>query len=105
MAARCSPEDPAYVDRVALCETVWVLTSVLGYDRASVADLIEKLLSTEGISVEDPDAVHGALQVYRRRGVGFADALIGAVNRARGCEATATFDRKAARLVGFIQVA
>ena len=105
VAERCSPSDPAYIDRVALCETVWVLTSVLGYDRARVADLIDKLLSAEGISVEDADAVHGALQVYRRRNVGFADALIGAVNRVRGCEATATFDRKAAKLDGFVQVA
>lgn len=105
VAERCSPGDPAYVDRVALCETVWVLTSVHGYDRASVADLIDKLLSTEGISVEDADAVYDALRIYRRRGVGFADALIGEVNRARGCEATATFDRKAARLGGFVRVA
>jgi predicted nucleic-acid-binding protein len=29
---------------------------------------------------------------------GLADAVIGHFNRARGCEATATFDRKAAKL-------
>ena len=35
----------------------------------------------------------------------FADILIGEVNRARCCQATATFDRKAARLEGFVRVA
>jgi hypothetical protein len=36
--------------------------------------------------------------------LGFADAVIGHVNRVRGCEATATFDLKAAKLKGFIRV-
>jgi predicted nucleic-acid-binding protein len=104
VAGRCSPRDPAFVDRVALCELVWVLTSVHGFKRDAVAEIIDKLLATEDILLEDGEAVHAALQIFRERRVGFTDALIGEVNRARGCEATATFDRKAAKLDGFLRV-
>jgi predicted nucleic-acid-binding protein len=34
----------------------------------------------------------------------FTDALIAYVNKGSGCKATATFDRKAAKLNGFIRV-
>ena len=54
--------------------------------------------------LEDRDAVRAALRTFVDRNVDFADALIGEVNRARGCEATATFDHKAAKLDGFIPV-
>ncbi len=104
VADQCSPRDPAFVDRVALCEMVWVLTSVHGYSRAAVAEIVDRLLTTEDILLEDSEIVRAALRTFRIRGVGFADALIGEVNRARGCEATATFDRGAARLDGFVRV-
>jgi predicted nucleic-acid-binding protein len=35
----------------------------------------------------------------------FVDALIGHINRSRGCEATATFDQKAAKLDEFVILA
>jgi predicted nucleic-acid-binding protein len=90
---------------VALCELVWVLSSVHGYGRPAIVNVIEELLATRDILLEDDDLVRAALRVFASRGIDFADALIGQVNQARGCEATATFDRKAAKLDGFIEVA
>jgi predicted nucleic-acid-binding protein len=104
VADRCTAQDPGYVDRVALCEMVWVLASVHGYSRAAIVNVIEALLASRDIVLEDGETVGTALRIFATRGVDFADALIGQVNRARGCEATATFDRKAARLDGFIRV-
>lgn len=104
VAERCTANDPAFVDRVALCEMIWVLTSVHGYARRAVAGVIERLLASKEILVEDEGPVRAALQIFERRGVDFADALIGEVNRARGCEVTVTFDRKAARLESFVRV-
>ncbi len=101
---RCDPDNPSFVDRVALCEMVWVLSAGYGFDRAEIADVIHKLLGSLDTVLEDGDEVHAALQVFRTRGVDFADALIGEINRARGCEATATFDRKAAKLEHFIGI-
>ena len=105
VAERCTRQSPGFVDRVALCEMVWVLTKVHGYGRDEVVSVIEQLLVSDDIVLEDDEAVRTALRVFATRGIEFADALIGEINRTRGCEATATFDRKAARLDGFIRVA
>jgi len=104
VARRCSPDSPAFIDRVALCEVIWVLTSVHGYGRAAVAQVIEQLLGNRAIRLENDDLVGRALTDYRASNVDFADILIAHVNLARGCDATATFDRKAARLRGFVRV-
>ena len=101
---RCNEQNPAFVDRVALCELVWVLSYSHGYDRAEITGVIARLLGSQEILLEDADAVDAALRTFSSRNVDFADALIGEVNRARGCEATATFDRKAAKLQDFVRV-
>jgi predicted nucleic-acid-binding protein len=104
VAARCTTQDPGFVDRVALCELAWVLASVHDYRRGEIALIIEKLLLSGDLMLEDESSVRSALQTFRTGNVDFADALIGQVNRLRGCAATATFDRKAARLDTFIRV-
>jgi predicted nucleic-acid-binding protein len=104
VAGRCSEHEPGFIDRVALCELIWVLTSAHGYRRAAVVDVIELLLKNRDMRLEDADVVRDALQEYRVSSVEFADILIGKINLARGCEATATFDRKAAKVKGFIRV-
>ena len=63
-----------------------------------------RLLASRDIVLEEDDAVRAALHTFIRRNIDFADALIGEVNRLRGCEVTATFDRKAAKLEGFVHV-
>jgi predicted nucleic-acid-binding protein len=105
VASRCTRDDPGFVNRVTLCEFVWVLGSAHRYGRTKIADTIEMLMSSSDILLEDHDLVRVALQTCRISNVDFADALIGEVNRARGCQATATFDRKAAKLGGFVAVA
>lgn len=104
VAAACTEQNPGFVDRVALCELVWVLSSIHAYRRAEIAPVIEKLLASPDLILEDDGAVRAALRTFTTRNIDFADALIGEVNRARGCEATATFDRKAAKLDGFVRV-
>lgn len=101
---RCTADDPGFVDRLALCELIWVLRRGYGYRREEVARLIDALLISSDILLEDDEAVRIALQAFNRNGADFADVLIGEVNRRRGCEATATFDRRAARLDGFVPV-
>jgi len=104
VAAQCTRENPGFIDRVALCEMVWVLSSGYRFNRRQIADVIDTLLASSEIVLEDSDAVRAALRTFMTRRIDFADALIGEINRWRGCDATATFDRKAARLDGFIAV-
>ena len=102
VARRCTVIDPGLVNNVVLCELVWVLTRGYGFGRTEIVELVEDLLTSRDIVLEDEQAVRAAFRNVKIHRIDFADALIGAINGARGCEATATFDRRAARIDGFI---
>ena len=97
----CTSNDPCQIDRVVLCELVWVLESGYGYSHDQIAEFMESLLHTRQFEFESRDAALAALRHYRRGKVDFADALIGTANRNTGCKTTFTFDRKAAGLETF----
>lgn len=102
--ANCSADEPGFVNRVTLCEMVWVLTSNYSLQRAEIARHIADLIVSTDIVVEDVAAVRAAAIRYAQTNVGFAGLLIAETNRAAGCTATATFDKRAARLDGFMAV-
>ena len=79
----------------------YTLKRTCGYPRSDIARAIEQLLFARQLRVEDREHVLGAVRVYRHSGIRFSDALIAGINRAAGCEATATFDRKAAKATAF----
>ncbi|MFQ6016870.1 MAG: PIN domain-containing protein [Kiloniellaceae bacterium] len=97
----CTKDDPGFVNRIVLCEVVWVLESAYGYPRATVADTIDKLLRTAELEIDAGEAAWSALGAYRAGAADFADAFIGRLNRSAGCSGTATFDRAAAKLEDF----
>jgi predicted nucleic-acid-binding protein len=101
---RCSTEDPGFVNCVVIVELVWALQSIYGYSRANVLLAMETLLANGSLAFESREQVHSAVLAYKTTNCDLVDALIGHVNLARGCEATATFDRRAARLKGFVRV-
>ena len=94
IARECTVDEPGVVNKVVLCELVWVLESAYRYPRAKVALVLASILRTRQLKVEDPREAHGALEQYRA-GTDFADVLIAIVNRRLGVEQTVTFDRKA----------
>lgn len=89
-----------FVDRVVLCEFVWVIEGVMRRSRTDIARILDLVLGNSAIQVECEDAAQAALAHYRN-GFDFSDALIGLCNRDQGCTTTLTFDRKAARLPEF----
>ena len=100
----CSPESPGFINCVVLVEVVWVLANPYRYNRFDIVDALEMLMTGTDRVFEYHDEVRGALDDYRSGRADFIDAFIVRINRARGCEVTATFDRKAARLDGFVRV-
>jgi predicted nucleic-acid-binding protein len=96
-----SADSPAFVNRIVLCELVWVLGRGYRYERPAIAGVIETILSSEALVVEDHELAMEALARYRDEDLDFADALIGAINLAAGCSTTARFDDAAAGLAGF----
>lgn len=82
-----------YLNKVVVCETVWVLESAYEYPKDAIADALEKLLLTQQFEFEERDHVWRSLRRYREGKADFADYLIGVTNHASGCDETATFDR------------
>ncbi len=97
----CSSDRPCLINRIVLCELVWVLEGAYGYRRADIADVLEKILRTNQFLIEDLQACWSAFEKYRASRVDFSDALLAGTNRMLGCEATITFDKGAAQLEDF----
>jgi predicted nucleic-acid-binding protein len=96
----CSTESPGLINRIVLCELVWVLETAYGYARESVVRTLEKILRASQLTIEDHQEAWSSFREYQG-GADFADSFIAAVNRRLGCERTVTFDRKAGRRTGF----
>ncbi len=97
----CTREHPGYINRIVMCELVWVLEGAYGYEKTQIADVLEKILQTGELIVEDSDAVWQSLDGYRKGKADFADLLLGRLNKSSGCHITATFDKKAGKLEYF----
>jgi predicted nucleic-acid-binding protein len=96
----CSADSPGLINRVVLCEVVWVLETAYRYPRSQVAQALDRILRTSQFEIEDHQDAWSALREYQA-GDDFADALIAVVNRRLGCEYTVTLDRRAGRRSGF----
>ena len=81
-----------YLPDVVLAEVAWVLR---GYelDRATRLQLLERLVRTRGVVVDDIDAVIDALERFRRGG-DLADQLILARATSAGALPVLSFDRR-----------
>ncbi len=99
----CSLDEPGYINRVVICEVVWVLERAYRYERSLIATCLEAILRTADLRVENEKATWAALACYRD-GYDFADALIGETNMLAGVDKTYTFDKRAAELGVFLAV-
>jgi len=99
----CSVDEPGYINRVVICEIIWVLERAYRYERAVIAQCIETILRTADLRVENEKAVWQALASYQK-GYDVADVLIGVTNQLAGANQTYTFDKKAAELSTFMSV-
>jgi predicted nucleic-acid-binding protein len=99
---RLTKVNPGFISLVSILELVWVLGSLYKRTRQEIAQHIEMILAADALEVQNEQEVYEAL-VALRKGTGtFEDALIGSIGIWRGCSATLTFDRNAAkRLNGF----
>jgi predicted nucleic-acid-binding protein len=97
----CSIENPAFISGIVLCELVWVLETAYEYLREEIAPVLEKILRARQFHIHEPHVIWQALRGYKQKGADFADHYILSLNANHNCEHTATFDKKAARLIGF----
>jgi predicted nucleic-acid-binding protein len=90
-----------FISIVTLAEIVWVMSSNYGASRASVAEIVEGLLTAPQLMMERADVLWRALKAYRDSKADFSDAVIVELGSDAGCSKTVTFDRKAGAHPGF----
>ena len=98
---QCTRESPGFVNRIVLCELVWVLESAYGYSKETIVNVLDKLLRTSQLKIEDPQSAWTSFRMYQKGKADFSDCLLGTTNRLGGCESTVTFDQTASKLDGF----
>jgi predicted nucleic-acid-binding protein len=94
-------EQPGFISLITLAGVSWVLQECYGADREQLSQVVEGLLSSRQIIVEQSEAARRALRTWKASAADFSDALVGQVAIEVGCAKVATFDRKAATLNGF----
>ena len=100
MIDRLTPEDPGFVATVALVELVWVMQSCYAASKAEIVAILETLLRTRELVIENAGNTAQAVQRYAASKADFADCLIEGTARAAGCLHTVSFDKNAVRSAG-----
>ena len=95
--------EPLLVSPLVLLELEWVLRSRYELAKPEILAAFSSLMQTADLAFEDEPAVEQALYSWTNSVADFADCLIDAHYRRLGCRGTATFDRKALKLAGFIE--
>lgn len=93
-------EHRGYISLTALVELMWVLTSLYGMEKEGIIAVLDNLLRTRTLAVEQAQTVWRAVNLYRTSRADFEDYLILCSCQAAECDETLTFDATAAKTAG-----
>ncbi|ROM58211.1 VapC toxin family PIN domain ribonuclease [Pseudomonas poae] len=91
---------PGFVSLVSVVELVWVLQSCYQCAKSELVTVLETLLRTRELIIEQAEIVWQALRRFTASKADFADCLIERCAHSAGSEYTATFDLDAAKAAG-----
>lgn len=97
----CSADNPGYINHIVLCEIVWVLRRNYKQGKQSICQVIEQIMRTDRLKIEDIQLVWKALETYKETKADFADCLLAQRNLQAGCKYTATLDDAASVTAGY----
>ena len=83
-----------YLLPVAVLETVWVLEKVYAFSRKEVREVVEAILNTPQLKVEQEVVFRKALKTYVEKNIKFADAVMGYWGLDKGYTTVFTYDEK-----------
>ena len=95
-----SEDEPGFLSLVVITELIWVLRMSYRYRNNEIANVVEKLLQSRELIVEQEELVADALRGFATGSADFADYLIERTGQLAGCIHTFTFDRRAATFAG-----
>jgi predicted nucleic-acid-binding protein len=89
-----SPSSPGFVSLVALAELTWVLASLYKIEKSEVELVVENLLRSDALVLEQSEIVWQALRKFKICNAGFSDCLLERCGHAAECLYTFTFDKR-----------
>lgn len=93
-------DSPGLVSTTALVEMFWVLRSCYGMPKDEILLLLEGMLRTKSLIVQQSATVWKSVLAFRRSNADFEDCLIQASCEDSGCKYTLTFDQSAVKTAG-----
>jgi len=97
----CTKDNQGFISHITLCEMCWVLKRLYKTPREQLTEIIEQLLRTVQLFVQEPQVIWMALEEFKIDSADFPDCLIAQINLANYCSSTVTFDVKASNVAGF----
>ncbi len=83
-----------FLPKLVLAEVIWVLRVSYGFNRQTIIGVVEALLRTEGLEVEDVSYIFATLKAYSNGNADFSDYLILESARHTSALPVKTFDRR-----------
>ncbi|MGS0740660.1 PIN domain-containing protein [Glaciimonas sp. GG7] len=93
-------DDPGFIPLIALVELVWVMQGCYGSTKPEVVAILQTLLRTSELIIENTDIAFKALDMFLASKADFSDCLIALSANKAGCECVFTFDKNAAKTAG-----
>jgi len=100
MESTLSQHTPGFINLLTLCEVTWVLKRNYKVEKIDLIQIIDGLMTTKQIIIENVAIAWKALRAYEESNADFSDIVIAYINLENGCSTTVTFDKKAAKLHG-----
>lgn len=88
-----------YVPQIVQVETVWVLESAYGFDKASICKILDHLLHHPQFQLQSAESFTSAFALFRKHSADFSDCLILTEATAQHLQLF-TFDKKLGRMKG-----
>ena len=92
------------IPSIVVAELVWVLESSYKMIADEIAKLVEAILNTPGIDVQDKRMIKAALSLHRAKQIDLIDAWIIEFAKAKGAKRIYTFDKKHFRNIRDIEI-
>ena len=88
-----------YVPQIVQVETVWVLESAYGFDKAAICKILDHLLNHPQFQLQSAATFASAVTLFHKHSADFSDCLILTESIAQKLQLF-TFDKKLGRLKG-----
>ncbi len=93
-------ENPGFVSQICLVELVWVLQACYEASKADVLAILDKILRTQELVIENQELALQALSVFSEKNADYSDCLIVRSALSAGCSQTFSFDKNAVKFAG-----